>query len=49
MPTVNMAAQTNPKAKTITTIRYVPRKRISDRVSGSDVENVAEIIRPPVL
>jgi hypothetical protein len=37
-----MDAETNPKAKTITTIRYVHRKRISERFSGKSDETVAE-------
>jgi hypothetical protein len=41
IPTVNMDAETNPKAKTITTIRYVHRKRISERFSGKGDETVA--------
>jgi hypothetical protein len=42
-----MDAETNPKAKTITTIRHVHRKRISGRFSGKDGETVAEKVDDP--
>jgi hypothetical protein len=47
IPTVNMDAETNPTAKTITTIRYVHRKRISERFSGKGDETVAEKVDDP--
>lgn len=47
--TVNMDAETNPKAKTITTIRYVHRKRISERFSGTCDETVAEKVDDSAL
>lgn len=43
-PTVNVDAQTNPRAKTTTTARYVHGNRISGRFSGGDLENMAEKI-----
>jgi hypothetical protein len=39
-------AQTNPKAKTITTTRYVHSNCISDRFSGGGVETLAEKVEP---
>jgi len=42
-----MDAQTKPKAKTTTTIRYVHRKRISKRFSGRGDETVAEKVEGP--
>jgi hypothetical protein len=42
-----MAAQTNPKAKTMPRIRYVHRKRISGRFSGSGDETAAEKVEGP--
>ena len=49
MPTVNVDAHTNPKAKTIPTIRYAHRKRILGRFSGSGHENVAQKIDDPTV
>jgi len=49
IPTANVDAQTNPKAKMIPTIRYVHRKRISDRLSGSGDEIGAEKIAGPAV
>jgi hypothetical protein len=49
IPTVNMDAETNPKAKTITTIRYVHRKRISERFWGKGDETVAEKVDDPAV
>jgi hypothetical protein len=47
MPTVNMAAQTNPKAKMTPKIRYVHSNRISDRFSGARDKNLAEKVDGP--
>jgi len=47
MPTVNMAAQTNPKAKMTPKIRYVHSNRISDRFSGASDKNLAEKVDGP--
>jgi hypothetical protein len=44
-----MDAQMKPKAKTITTIRYAHRKRISKRFSGRGDETVAEKIEDPAI
>jgi hypothetical protein len=41
---VNVDAQTNPRAKTTTTAKYVHRKRISGTFSGGGVKNMAEKI-----
>jgi hypothetical protein len=43
-----MDAETNPKAKMTTTIRYVHRKRISERFSGKGDETVAEKVDGPL-
>jgi len=47
MLAVNMAAQTNPKAKMTPKIRYVHSNRISDRFSGASDKNLAEKVDGP--
>ena len=48
LPTVNVDAQTNPKAKTIPTIRYVHRKRIPERLSAARDHILAGKVAGPV-
>jgi hypothetical protein len=43
---VNAHAYTNPKAKTITSTKYVPRKRIVDAFSGGGDKEAAEKVTP---
>ncbi len=47
MPSMNVAAQTNPKAKMTPKMRYVHSNRISDTFSGARDENLAEKVDGP--